>query len=146
MNIHLRPVDTSNERYIVKLAVAPCQSRFVFTNAQIMAEVKNGSGMCALAVYNNDEPIGLMAYAVERNSIGLWRFMIDSKHQNCGYGTEALKLFTHEMNDKYPQYTIFTTVSTQNSQAYGMYQKAGYKSSGKYAGEEEVLEYQPPKL
>lgn len=105
--IALRKVDGTNIWDILKLEVSEPQKKLVASNSQSIIEAyisEHGNGYALpLGIYNDSQPVGFLMIGFDRNGFWtnapyiasgnyyLWRFMIDRKYQNKGYGKSALK-------------------------------------------------------
>lgn len=116
--VHLEKIDWNNYRDVLKLHVSKEQENFVADNktSLIHAFLEQSSGIPvhAFAISDDEVTVGfiLLSYlddwsAYEREDwlnseefkafdgkpyYYVWRFMIDEKYQNKGYGKQALKL------------------------------------------------------
>lgn len=114
-NITLEKITYKNYiKTIWGLTVTPKQKQFVAKNVSSLAEayvaITNGGVALPFAICRNDKPIGflMIGYSISeeedfvdedpefvkmaRKSYCLWRFMIDKRYQNKGYGRKAMKL------------------------------------------------------
>ena len=116
-NIHLEKVCWDNYYQIIKLRVAKEQKNFVATNKTSLAHAflasSHGAPVFAFAIKNNKTIVGFILLVYDNDWTGyerenwlnseeykqikdkyyycVWRFMIDKKYQNKGYGREAFK-------------------------------------------------------
>ena len=98
--ISLREITADTVRAVIKLAVREDQTRFVASNAVSLAQALFAPDAWYRAIYAGDAPVGfvmlsddsLRAVPPPKPEVGVWRFMIDAKHQHSGMGTAALKL------------------------------------------------------
>ena len=89
---------------VAGLEVAPSQRRYVASNARSLADSDGVPGAWARAILAGGEPVGFVLLfdptqegAVARGPIttgqlGLWRLMIDRRHQRRGHARGALDL------------------------------------------------------
>ena len=113
-NITLEKITYKNYiRVIWKLKVSRKQSSFVASNNNSLAEayvaITNGQVALPFAICKNNKPIGFLMIGYGANeddyegedprfvemakkSYCLWRFMIDKRYQNKGYGRRAMEL------------------------------------------------------
>ncbi len=100
MNVSLREITAETVRAVTKLAVRPDQEGFVAPNAVSLAEALFSDEAWYRAVYADDELVGFVMLSDEtlkprppkEPKIGLWRFMVDAKHQRRGIGGEVIRL------------------------------------------------------
>ena len=98
--ITLREITADTVRAVTKLSVREDQKRFVASNAVSLAQALFAPEAWYRAIYSGDDLVGfVMLYDESLRSpptlnpaVGVWRFMIDAKHQHSGIGTAALKL------------------------------------------------------
>ncbi len=110
--IKLIKVDTDNFDDLIDLSPGEEGKHFVASNIYSLAEAyaNNAEGKFAqpFGIYLDDKPIGFLMigfsnldeedmkyvdkYPFLENSYLFWRFMIDEKYQNKGYGKEAMSL------------------------------------------------------
>lgn len=106
--LRLERINGKNVWDILELKVAKEQEGFVASNEISIIEAYTaitGNGYAyPFGIYENDTPIGFLMIGFDKDdywddapqiatgNYNLWRFMIDSKFQNKGYGKEALSL------------------------------------------------------
>ena len=98
--VTLREITADTVRSVTKLAVREDQMRFVASNAVSLAQALFTPEAWYRAIYLGEEPVGfvmlfdesLRPVPPQKSDVGVWRFMIDAKHQHSGVGTAALKL------------------------------------------------------
>ena len=116
-DIHLEKISWDNYRKVLKLRVTKEQDNFVATNkaSLIHAFVESSSGtpVYAFAIKNGKTIVGFMQLMYAKDWTGyeredwlnseeyklhegkpyyyIWRFMVDKKYQQRGYGKEAFK-------------------------------------------------------
>ena len=115
--IRLEKINWDNYDKVLKLRVTKGQENFVASNDYSLIHaflaVSNGGHVYAFAIYNDDEVVGFIQMGYDDDWTGeeredwlnsdvykkwegkkyyyVWRFMIDKKYQNKGYGKEAFK-------------------------------------------------------
>ena len=115
--IHLEKVNWDNYEDVIKLHVAKGQDDFVADNDESLIHaflaVSEGDPVFAFAIYNDDTVVGFIQMGYDNDWSGgeredwlnsdafkayegkyyyfVWRFMIDEKYQNKGYGREAFR-------------------------------------------------------
>ncbi len=96
--VTLREITSDTVISVVKLSVAEHQQNFVAPNAVSLAQALFSDAAWYRAIYHGDELVGfVMLYdeslstpPPEAPSVGVWRFMIDERHQGKGIGRAAL--------------------------------------------------------
>jgi diamine N-acetyltransferase len=98
MDVVLREVTSENLHEVLELAVAPEQVSYVQPNVKSIAEAYFESKAWFRAVAADDELVGfVMVYRDQAaRDFYIWRFMIDARFQNRGYGAAALRLLLDE--------------------------------------------------
>ncbi len=105
------------------------QKTFVSTNSESLAQAYvYRETAWPFAVYEDDTLVGfiMMGYYDTKQYYTLWKFMIDEKYQNMGYGRQALKLGLDFIKDKFGQVDIYTGVAVGNKVAKGLYESVGF--------------------
>ena len=93
--VSLKEITRDNIDEVLALKVDESQKSFVSTNADSLAQAYVYSETAfPFAVYNDDILVGfiMMGYYEVKSYYTLWKFMIDSRYQNKGYGRKALEL------------------------------------------------------
>jgi diamine N-acetyltransferase len=99
MEIVLREITSETVGAVIKLAVDPGQERFVASNAVSLAEALFSDDAWYRAIYADDELVGFVMLSDEtlcatppaEPNIGLWRLMVDARHQRRGIGKEVIR-------------------------------------------------------
>ena len=117
MNIHLEKISWKNYRKVLKLRVTKEQDNYVASNKASLIhaflEMSEGTPVYAFAIKNGKTIVGFMQLMYDNDWTGyeredwlssdtfkqyegkpyyyIWRFMIDKKYQQRGYGRESLK-------------------------------------------------------
>ena len=140
--ISLKPITRDNLDEILALRVSEAQEPFVSANADSLAQAYVYSGTAwPFAVYEDETPVGfiMMGYYEAKRYYTLWKFMIDRRYQNKGYGRQALKLGLTFIKDKFGPDEIYTGVIPGNRVAKGLYESVGFTYTGlKESGMEEM--------
>ena len=91
--ITLKEITKDNFWDCIELTVSKDQEDFVTSNAISIAQSKVQPECIPLAIYHHDIMVGFVMYCldVDDNEYWIYRFMIDEKYQNMGYGTQALE-------------------------------------------------------
>ena len=93
-DVSLREVTKETVRAVIALEVGEHQQAFVAPNSVSIAQAHFEPKAWFRAVYAGGEPVGFVMLHEDRDRAryGLWRFMIDHRHQGKGYGRRALEL------------------------------------------------------
>ena len=104
LTMELREITFETVRDIIKLDVSAAQRTYVASNAVSIAEAHFSPGAWFRGIFVEDTPVGFVMLfdptvpgAVARgpiafDEVGLWRLMIDHRHQRKGYGKRVLDL------------------------------------------------------
>ena len=131
--INLKPVTKDNLDDVLALKVAETQKSFVSTNAESLAQAYVYSETAwPFAVYDDETLVGfiMMGYYEAKHYYTLWKFMIDQRYQNKGYGRKALELGLAFIREKFHPEEIYTGVAPGNSVAKGLYESVGFVDTG----------------
>ncbi len=131
--INLKPVTKDNLDDVLALKVAETQKGFVSTNAESLAQAYVYSETAwPFAVYDDETLVGfiMMGYYEAKHYYTLWKFMIDQRYQNKGYGRKALELGLAFIREKFHPEEIYTGVAPGNSVAKGLYESVGFADTG----------------
>ncbi len=98
-SIALREISAATLDSVLALSVAPEQRRFVAPNAVSIAQAHFEPGAWFRAICADDALVGfVMLYdptraltPERRDSVVIWRFMIDHRHQRRGYGRAGMQ-------------------------------------------------------
>ena len=138
--ICLADVNENNFEALRRLDVAPEQRRFLDSPLGILARgyVYRTQRARVLAVLAEGEPVGLLLVKdmdEEPACYDLQQFMIDSRYQNRGLGTEALRLLLSELEKERKYDSVEVCVKKDDAAALRVYEKAGFVDTG-YADED----------
>jgi len=145
--IQLKKITYENFYDVIHLKVSPSQKGFVAPNLFSLAEayVTSSNDLCIpipFAVYNKKTLVGfvMLSYEKNENIYTIWRFMIDKKHQNKGYGKALLKetvsyIKTFPMG---PASAIKLSYEPENIVAKSLYASFGFIETGEVDGNEIV--------
>lgn len=139
--VALREITFATVREIIDLRVSDQQSGYVAPNAISIAEGLLNPGGWLRAIYAGDVPVGFAMLfdpkipgAIARSPVAsdalmLWRFMIDHRHQDRGYGKAAFNLLrTHAKNCGV--HSLLTSYIPGEHSPEGFYLKLGFSKTG----------------
>lgn len=142
--IELREITADNFEKIISLKVAEYQKDFVSSVSVSLSQAwLHRETAFPFAIYANDTPVGfvMLGYYQLREQYTLWKFFIDERYQNKGYGKQALKLSVNYFSDMFKAQEIYTGVHIENKLAKHMYISFGFEETGKIEGNMEELKY-----
>ena len=129
----LKEITKENLDEVLALSVADDQKSFVSTNAESLAQAYVYSDTAyPFAVYDDDTIVGfiMMGYYEAKEYYTLWKFMIDKRYQNKGYGRRALELGIRYLRNRFNVSEIYTGVIPGNTIAKNLYKSVGFKETG----------------
>lgn len=148
--VTLRPVDDGNREALAALAVRPDQTSFVATVTKSYADAAAdpASHPRMWGLYADDEPVGFVmlsdgAEPIEaepgRWPYGLWRLLIDARHQGRGYGRAALDLVVGFVRSRPGATALFTSAVPGEGSPLPFYERYGFVQTGEVDEGEVVL-------
>jgi diamine N-acetyltransferase len=152
--VSLRPVDESNYRACIDLAVDSSQEGFVASNVQSLADAYVWRDAAEpYAVIADDEVVGFaLLYPLvageptyplpadaEVRGLVLVRLMVDARRQGRGHGRAALEAVVELARERGHE-TLRLSVVPENTQALEFYRRNGFAETGALEGRELVME------
>ena len=145
---HLREITAETVRRVTSLSVREDQKHLVATNAESLAEALFSPEAWYRAIYSGEDLVGfVMLYdeslrspPPEKPRVGVWRFMIDAKHQGKGFGRSALlKVIEHVRSKRiFDKLDLSYVPGLQSPEPF--YLGLGFTPTGRVDGGEIVLE------
>jgi diamine N-acetyltransferase len=146
--VSLRAITADTLRAVVGLSVAETQKGFVATNAISLAQALFAPEAWYRAIYCDEDPVGfvmledqsLCVPAPPEPEIGVWRLMIDARHQRRGIGRAAmLRVIEHVRSLRRFKSLQLSYVPGPGSPE-GFYLGLGFRPTGRVEENEIVLE------
>jgi diamine N-acetyltransferase len=131
--IHLEPVTRDNIDELIGLSVREDQQSFVSSVADSLAQAYVYSeDAYPFGIYEDDTLVGfiMMGYYEMKSYYTLWKFLIDQRYQNKGYGRKALELGIAYVKDRFNPPDIYTGVAPGNMVAKKLYKSVGFEDTG----------------
>lgn len=144
MLIQLHPITKLNWETCISLKVEKDQEKFVASNLYSLAESRFENSFLPLGIYAENQMIGFAMIGKDPADGVYWivRFMIDKGYQGRGYGWEALQIILSYMKSRYDVSPfLLLGVNPDNLQATRLYQKAGFRDTGKIADREVIYRF-----
>ena len=146
--ISLQEVTARSVRSVTDLKVAPEQALYVAPNAVSIAQAYFHPEAWFRAICLDDVPVGfvmledptLLPEAIGPAPIGLWRFMVDARHQGRGHGRAALRLVVAHVRSRPGQTSLRTSCVPGPHSPIAFYEKLGFRLTGEVDDGEQVLE------
>lgn len=142
--VQLQAITKENLNEVLKLDVREDQRAFVSSVADSLAQAYvYRETAFPFAVYADETVVGfiMLGYYEARNQYTLWKFLIDKKHQNKGYGRAALRQGIAYLKETFGAAEIYTGVSLGNPTARHLYTSMGFKETGLIEYNMEELKY-----
>ncbi|MBP6902872.1 MAG: GNAT family N-acetyltransferase [Burkholderiaceae bacterium] len=145
--VTLREITAETVVAVLRLAVSEQQTRFVASNAVSLAQALFAPQAWYRAIYLADEPVGfvmlsdesLLKPAPEQPAVGVWRLMVDARHQRKGVGRAALLQVIEHVRRK----GLFSTLAISYVPGEGgpepLYRSLGFRPTGEMDGHEVVM-------
>ena len=148
MKITLRPIDDTNREAVLGLSVREDQP-FVAPNdvslRQYAETEAEAPGVARpFAIYADEELVGFCMFAFdpededEEDRYYLWRFMIDQRYQDKGYGQRAMDAIIQYFKDNGAD-RLYLSTEPENERGLHVYHKAGFRETGVISDGEAVL-------
>ena len=146
--VTLREITRETVVAIVKLSVAEEQKKFVAPNAVSLAQALFAPEAWYRAIYQGEEPVGFVMLADESlldpapdaPKVGVWRFMVDTRHQRRGVGRAALQLVIDHVRAKGVFDTLELSFVAGEGSPEALYESLGFRRTGQVDGGEHVME------
>ena len=154
--VRLEKINAKNIWEILKLKVNDEQKEFVAPNDMSIIEAyiaitSNGHAF-PFGIFDDDIPVGFLMIGfdvddsfenppqIAYGNYSIWRFMIDGKYQNKGYGKEAMKLaldFIRTFPCGKAEY-CYLSYDPDNTKAKELYSRFGFMENGEKDDDEVV--------
>ncbi len=144
----MREITADTVRAVIKLSVTDYQKRFVAPNSVSLAQALFAPEAWYRAIYLDAEPVGfvmlsdesLLIPAPENPEIGVWRFMVDAKHQHKGIGREAMLLVIEHVRSKGIFKKLALSYVAEDGGPEQLYLSLGFRPTGEMDDDEVVME------
>lgn len=143
----LAEIDASNWRRALAVEVRPDQVRFVADYQPVALVIlskcyvrPDGQTWTPYLALHDDEPVGVVAVASERDHAQLRHFAIDHRRQGQGLGRMLLDAVVDAVSRTRPMCrSVIVTAHPENEIALSLYLSAGFRRTGAMSGTEPVL-------
>jgi diamine N-acetyltransferase len=140
--VTLREVTRENLREVLLLEVAPEQKGFVASNAISIAQAHFYPEVAWFrAIYANDTPVGFLMLEDSPGApeVFLWRFMIDRRFQNHGFGGRAIELVLEHVRAREGTSALTLSHVPGEGSPGPFYQRLGFVYTGEKDPDGELL-------
>lgn len=131
--VTLREVTKESLRDVLALRVAPDQERFVASNAVSIAQAHFHPEVAWFrAIYADDTPVGFLMLHDEPATATyyLWRFMIDHRFQQLGFGRRALELLLDHVRGRPRATALALSYVPGDGSPAPFYERLGFARTG----------------
>jgi diamine N-acetyltransferase len=137
--IALRPVSRDNWREVTKLEVNETQREYVAEPCYYLALCSYGELWQPLAIYLGEQVIGFLMWAIDTDDGSCWLggILIDQKHQQKGYGRQAIQAAISMLAKRHGYHQFALSYSPDNP-AKNLYHKLEFTETGEREGGEVV--------
>jgi diamine N-acetyltransferase len=150
--VTLREITRDTARAVMFLEVAPHQMHLVAPNAVSMAQAYFHEEAWMRAIYADETPVGFAMLDDWRASphvnahlyngapyVALWRFMIDHRFQQHGYGAAALDLLIAHARTRPGAKTVLLSFVPDDAGPEHFYRRFGFTPTGEVDDGEVVM-------
>ncbi|PHV13036.1 GNAT family N-acetyltransferase [Chitinimonas sp. BJB300] len=135
MSLTLKPITRENFDAVIDLQLLDHQAHYLASNAYSIAQASFFPHYKTRAIYAAGELVGFLMYVSRKEEgspgeYGIWRFMIDARHQGKGYGRRALQLAIDEIQSNIDAERISTCYFPENPIAKDFYGSFGFVETG----------------
>lgn len=137
--VELREITKDNYEECLGLKVADSQKKYVSSTVHSLAQAWIYYDTAfPFAIYADNIMVGfiMLGYYEAEGYYTLWKFMIDERYQNKGYGRKALKLGINYLIDRFQVKEIYTAYYAANHVAKKLYTSMGFRETGEIVGTE----------
>lgn len=142
--VTLCEVTEDTVRTICDLSVRDEQRKFVAPNAVSIAQAYFSDFAWFRAIHAEQTSVGFLMLhdQPEVPEYYLWRFMIDARYQNVGYGRSAIALLIKHVRTRPDATELLTSVLQADGGPQGFYEKMGFVLTGAYEEGEAMMKLQ----
>ena len=146
--VTLREITAETVRAVIKLSVTEYQNRFVAPNAVSLAQALFAPQAWYRAINLGDEPVGfvmlsddsLLDPVPDNPEVGVWRFMVDARHQRRGVGRAAMLLVIEHVRRKGLFKKLSISYVPEEGGPEQLYLSLGFRPTGQMDEDEVVME------
>ena len=150
-DLSLAPIGPDNWRDAAFLTTDPerknpLDQEWIANNAFSMLQAVYDPVWTCRLILSDGKPAGFVFFGLEEGESAplLCRYMVDVRHQGKGLGTQALPIVIEEMYRVYGRREIHLSVEPENRRAVQMYEKFGFRSTGRMEYTEEIYALPAP--
>lgn len=131
--------DTLSE--VLNLRVKEHQNRFIVSNSKSIAQAHFSNYSWFRSIQLDGTPIGFVMLYLDPDKpvYEIWRFMIDGKYQEKGYGRSALDAVIVFVKTLPNAREIFCSIVPENGSAERFFSHNGFVYTGEWHGNEKIM-------
>ncbi|MGQ5522690.1 GNAT family N-acetyltransferase [Chitinimonas sp. PSY-7] len=135
MSLTLKPITRENFEAVTDLRLLDHQKDYLASNTYSIAQASFYPHYKTRAIYAAEALIGFLMYVSLKEEgspgeYGIWRYMIDARHQGKGYGRGALQLAIDEIRSIGDAERITTCYLPENPLTKDFYASFGFIETG----------------
>lgn len=137
--VELRQITKDNYEECLRLKVAESQKNYVSSTVHSLAQAwVYYDTAFPFAIYADKTMVGfiMLGYYEVEGYYTLWKFMIDEKYQNKGYGKRALRLGIDYLVNRFQVKEVYTAYYATNRIARNLYASIGFRETDEIVGNE----------
>lgn len=145
MDLRLIPVSADNWKRAVFLTTdpdrnIPLDEKWLTSNAFSLLQCHYDPDWDCRLMMDGEKAVGFVFYGYwrEEDRYLLYRYMIDVKHQDQGYGHAFLPMVVELIRSQYGCRDVYTSVHDDNSHALHLYTSFGFERTAEMDAEERV--------
>lgn len=145
-DVTLQPITADTLRDVLRLSVSPRQTAFVASNAHSLAQALFAPEAWYRAICVGAQIVGFVMLSDElllapppgAPAMGVWRLMIDARHQGQGVGTQAMqRVIEHARQRGYESLELSYVPADDGPAAF--YRRLGFVDTGRVDDDEVVV-------
>ncbi len=127
-NIHIRPIDDTNEWIVRKIKLKPGQEKYIESVDECIKEASTYHQWRPVGLDNGEDIIGFAMYGSFGPNKDTWidRIMIDEKYQGKGLGRKAMLKLIEIVSKEYGVKVIYLSIIEENEVAFELYKSIGF--------------------
>ncbi len=124
-----------------RLAGYESQENLVAPNAVSISQAYFSEYAWFRAIYADDIPVGFVMLYLDQETpeYGVWRLMVDAKHQGKGYGFQAMQLTIEHARQLPKAKELYISYVPDEGNAAPLYRKCGFVETGEVEHGEIVM-------
>ncbi len=141
VKVSLEEITEDTLQSILDLEVVEDQRNYVAPNSVSIAQAHFSHQAWFRAIYAQEQPVGFVMLSLkpQQPEYFLWRFMIDRRQQDKGYGRAAMELVIDFVRTLPSAGELFTSFVPGDKSSEAFYKTLGFRETGREKDGEPVL-------